>query len=392
VLVTEMPYTLAGLTSGWLSEWRATLLARETACLSAEDRRVVDAELAGRLAGELEKWGDARLIAEARRLAYRLDPHSALARVRKAENDRTVSCRPAPDTMAYLTALLPVAQAVACYAALSRAADTARAAGDERSRGQVMADTLVELVTGQTIAAGTPVEVQLVMTDQSLFARTGNQTSDEPPGPADETSTPASADEPVAPATHPADEPGYLRDYGIVPAGWARDLLANLPEGTRAWIRRLYTHPSTGELVALDSRRRTFSGGLREFLVIRDQTCRSAWCDAPIRHGDHVVPHDEGGATSGANGQGLCEACNYAKQAPGWTARPRPGPEHVVRTTTPTGHSYDATAPSLPGHVRGVAGTDQLPTDPLSDALGDGLDAYFDHLVADGDGPFEDAA
>ncbi len=37
-LVEEMPHTLAALTSGRLSEWRATILVRETAHLSVEHR------------------------------------------------------------------------------------------------------------------------------------------------------------------------------------------------------------------------------------------------------------------------------------------------------------------------------------------------------------------
>lgn len=37
-LVTEMPHTLAALETGQLNEWRATLLVKETTCLSAEDR------------------------------------------------------------------------------------------------------------------------------------------------------------------------------------------------------------------------------------------------------------------------------------------------------------------------------------------------------------------
>ena len=46
VLTTEMPHTLALMSTGRLSEWRATLLARETACLSlAETGRTVDTEL-----------------------------------------------------------------------------------------------------------------------------------------------------------------------------------------------------------------------------------------------------------------------------------------------------------------------------------------------------------
>ena len=49
-----------------------------------------------------------------------------------------------------LTALVPVAHGVSVYAALRRAADTTF---DDRSRGQVMADTLVERITGRPAAA-----------------------------------------------------------------------------------------------------------------------------------------------------------------------------------------------------------------------------------------------
>lgn len=54
-----------------------------------------------------------------------------------------------------------------------------------------------------------------------------------------------------------------------------------------------------------------------------------------------------GGPTSAANGQGLCEACNYAKEAAGWQAWPRPGPRHTVEVVTPTGHAYTSVAPPL---------------------------------------------
>ncbi|HEX3004799.1 MAG TPA: hypothetical protein VHO27_11355, partial [Angustibacter sp.] len=49
-LVREMPNALAALTAGDISEWTATVAVRETACLAADDRRQVDAELAARLA------------------------------------------------------------------------------------------------------------------------------------------------------------------------------------------------------------------------------------------------------------------------------------------------------------------------------------------------------
>ncbi len=103
-------------------------------------------------------------------------------------------------------------------------------------------------------------------------------------------------------------------------------------------MRRLYTSLADGSLVIMESRRRCFDGQLRRLIVLRDQFCRTPWCDAPIRHADHARPAAEGGETSGVNGDGLCAACNHAKQAPGWSAvaDSRAGP-HTLTITTPTG-------------------------------------------------------
>jgi hypothetical protein len=100
-LVHEMPHTLAALDCGALSEWRATLIVRESACLDVEDRRRLDAELCADLAG-LDGLGDARIAAAAKAIAYRLDPHAVVDRAARAEGDRTVTLRPAPDTTTYL--------------------------------------------------------------------------------------------------------------------------------------------------------------------------------------------------------------------------------------------------------------------------------------------------
>ena len=94
----------------------------------------------------LDGKGNARIEADAKKIAYRLDPQAVVDRAAKAEADRTVTIRPAPDTMTDVTVLLPVAKGVGAYAALKRAADTTY---DERSRGQVMADTFFERVTGR---------------------------------------------------------------------------------------------------------------------------------------------------------------------------------------------------------------------------------------------------
>ncbi len=56
-LCYELPHTMAALEAGETSEWRATLVVRETACRSREHRARVDAELAARPGG-LGAMGD----------------------------------------------------------------------------------------------------------------------------------------------------------------------------------------------------------------------------------------------------------------------------------------------------------------------------------------------
>jgi 5-methylcytosine-specific restriction endonuclease McrA len=318
VLTAELPATMTALEAGATSEWRALLVARETAWLSRQHRATVDRQLAPRL-GEL---GDRAVENETKRLAYRLDPAGYVERLRAAENDRRVGLRPAPDAMTRLTALLPVAQGVAAYAALRADADTRTAAGDPRTRGQVMADTLVERLTGQSAAGDVPIEIGLVMTDRALLQGDG--------------------------------EPAVVEGFGTIPAATARDLVTRPNDQVPITLRQLYTHPASGQLIAMSSRRRHVGGLLRRFVAARDQYCRTPWCGAPIRHVDHIRPHARGGRTTAANGQGYCAACNYAKEAPGWRAETIPTPgRHTVELTTPTGHRYRSRPPDPPGRPPG---------------------------------------
>ncbi|MDO6143770.1 HNH endonuclease, partial [Paenarthrobacter aurescens] len=225
--------------------------------------------------------------------------------------------------------------------------------------GQVMADTLVERITG-TPGGFSGINLDLVMTDRTLFQ--GDS------------------------------EPARLQGYGIVPAEWGRELLglgqavnpgpaANAGQATAGranagqantgqdqmqavsgrefdvWLRRLYTAPGTGDLLGTDSKARLFTGRLRRLIETRDDTCRTPYCDAPIRHIDHVVPWHSGGKTNPANGAGLCEACNHTKEHPGWAVTTLHGKSHAgahgvhtLEISTPTGHTYQSKAPPLPGH------------------------------------------
>nr|WP_051421001.1 HNH endonuclease signature motif containing protein [Paenarthrobacter nicotinovorans] len=406
-LVTEMPRTLAALNKGLLNEWRATLLVKETACLSVEDRAAVDAELAPDT-GTFDGAGDKAIIAAAKAAAYRRDPRSVAQRASHAATERTVSLRPAPDTMTYLTALLPVAQGVAVYAALTRAADSARSrgwdavsgsgagsgsaagpgggtgsggaagSGSVPTRGQIMADTLVQRVTG-TPGGISGVELQVVMTDRTLF-----QSDSEParlhgygivPAPWARTLIGAAThpEQPVQPTSYrsrwaetPTPAPDSPTGHGSPPgirstSGQGRQPARGAPaqdlqpapeqdQEFKVWLRRLYTAPESGELLAMDSKARLFPHRHRRFIEARDHTCRTPYCDAPIRHIDHVVPWHSGGATTLDNAAGLCEACNHTKENPGWAATPLPEDTHTLSISTPTGHTYQSKAPPLPGH------------------------------------------
>ncbi len=324
-LACHLPGTFALLRTGEISEFAATFVVNETSHLAPEQRRQVDACLAGEITG----IGPQRVQRLARRYAIEADPAAAVTRASRARKDRRVGVRPAPDTMTVFSALLPCEQGVAAYAALRRHADAVIAAGgDSRTRAQVMADTLVERLTGQATADAVSAEIGLVMTDTSLLGGDG-----------------AAAD---------------LLGSGPIPADTARDITRRAEDGdderrARVFLRRLFTDPATGVVVDCDPKRRRFDGTLARLLTYRDGgTCRDPYCDAPIRHFDHIHPYTHSGPTTPANGRGTCARGNYVKQQPGWTIRLVDPYRHTVETTTPTGHRYTSHPPPAPGHRVGA--------------------------------------
>jgi hypothetical protein len=312
VLVAEMPHALARMREGMLTEYRATILVRETGYLTREDRRRVDELICGDAATS-DGWSDRQFEREIKKLAYQLEPEAVVKRHERAIAERHVSVRPAPDAMTYVTALVPLIQGVAVKAALARAADTAKASGDGRSHSQIEADRFVELLTGVAQADEVPLTVNVTINDHALFV--GD--------------------------CEPAQVPGA----GPVPAAIARRWIKKAAR----FIRRLYVRPKTGELVAMESRKRLFPNGIREFIDIRDDICRMPYCGAPIRHRDHILGKQHGGETSAENGAGVCEACNYNEEAPGFSAKTVDGERHSMEVKTPTGHVYRSTAPKMVG-------------------------------------------
>lgn len=375
-LDAEMPHTLHALSRGEISEWRATLMVRETACLSADDRREVDR----RIGPDLPRLGDRAIVRAAQLIAVERDQESIVERRRRAAASRRVSVRPAADGMAYLSVLGPLTEIVGAYAALT-VAERSRWAmtgdprvdqlrtQDRRGVGEWMADTALERLSGRGEGEVQPVEINLVMTPGALL--------------------------PSLATGDGADSRVEIPGWGTAPAGDVRAHLARLLAdtgraengGSRAagvWLRRLFTSPDGRDLVSMDSSRRRFDGALRTFLALRDPTCRFPWCDAPSRDIDHVARHADGGATSADNGMGLCHRHNQVKELPGWRvtveaagAGPPNGSidrgrwTHAVSIRTPGGRFAWATAPPILG-----IGTKQDP--PMSP----GEQYYYDLVVA----------
>ncbi len=208
------------------------------------------------------------------------------------------------------------------WATLRRDADSIiNAGGQTRTRDQIMADLVYERITGAAASSGAPVTVNVTLPDTTLVARDTKS--------------------------------GHIDGYGDIPSDIARHFIGTaLSSDQKVTLRRLYANPKTGALTAMESTARAFPAALATLIDLRDRVCRTPWCDAPIRHHDHIKPHSTGGETSAENGAGLCAACNNAKEGHGWRNRSRSdltrGTIHVYDIHTPTGHRYTSKAPATP--------------------------------------------
>jgi len=318
-----------------VSLFTARQIASGTRVLDSTVAASIDAELAAEaetlLPGQVRAMVDARVIAA--------DPAAAARRAALARDDKHLSLRPQPDTVATLAATLPAEQALACYQAIDAHARALRAAGDSRSLDHLRCDTLVERLTGAVTASDCAVvDLNVVLTDRTLLGD--------------------------------SDAPAELAGYGPVPADLARCLATS----SRTWLRRLLTDPFDGTVTTIDTRRRRFDGALRTMIRLRDQRCRNPVCNAPISDIDHRQEHAYGGPTTSGNADGYCMRCHHLKDHPGVTvARLRPqaaggdggasppdrGTDeqhrscaHGIVWTGPSGRSYPSLAPPALGAGR----------------------------------------
>lgn len=336
-LVTSMPEALSALAHGKITAQVAHQCGRTVGPVDPALRAQIDTILMSHLP-ELDGAGPRRWAEEIEKIAHGLDPAGAAERHRRACDDRHVTIRPGEHGMAHISASLPGLDAARIRKGLSLAAEKARAHGDRRGHAQIMADLLADSVLGrgEGIDPG-GLDIGVIITDRSLLA-----------------------------PTH-ADA-ATIEGYGAVPYEHIREALRTAmapaedddhPEhDLGVTLRRLYTHPTSGELVAAESRGRHFPEEMARFVLWSHGTCRGPYCDADIRQTDHVVPASHGGRTTLVNANGLCAQCNQKEQA-GYMARVDHDGETGVRSVTWTTR-YGQTARSP------VSNTDPVGTAPVS--------------------------
>ena len=246
-----------------------------------------------------------------------------------------------PDGMGALTVETGREAITAIVADLDACVATAKAAGDDRTPGQIRADELVHRITlgafGTAAAPGSPLPVTGVRALRVSLTM------------------------PLATWLRLADHPGELDGYGPIPAALARQIATD--------AARDHPTTTTWRCVPIDDRHRTVLGvgdtiptprhdptpRQRDLVTTADPTCVWPGCSRrSTQHGvdiDHRIPYQDGGATCPCNLQALCrrhhrtegQRPDHLRARPACPGRRRRPARHTGRSllwTSWTGRSY----------------------------------------------------
>lgn len=275
----------------------------------------------------------ARFSTRMRRLAARLDAATLVERHDRASADRRVFVEPAPDGMAWLTALLPVQDAYRAYTCVDRAAATIVADPEEtRSLAQVRADVLTELLAGRL--DGQPVDTL------ASDVAGGNRV------PVPTATVAVAVTVPIMTLLGLSEEPGTLDGLHPIDAATARELAGHATSFTR-----ILTHPISGVALTVDRGTYRVPADLKRWVRAIHPTCVFPGCGRRTRDCDldHTHAYAEGGTTSACNLTPLCRHHHRIKHHTRWrlhrhrrdraaaTAPPSATLAPAITWTSPTG-------------------------------------------------------
>ncbi len=324
MLVTELPRTLAALSAGSISYRHAQRLIDHAISLPVEARAGFE-EAVLPLATTLTV---AKFDERARKLRERAHPDSVEARRVRSVLEREVSLSNGRDGMASLTLHTTAARAHAAFNRVSDLASSLQAADEPRTltqlRADVLADLLIDGVTGDGLGVGVRARVQVTVPALTLLGH--------------------------------GDEPATLDGYGPIDLDTAKQLA-----GTAPGFTRILTHPETGCVLSVGQEQYKAPKALRRWLKIRDETCRFPGCNRPAVRSDldHTLDRQHGGPTAHDNLAHLCPKHHAMKHNTAWRAKQRP--DGTLDWSSPSGHRY-TTEPAT--RIRPAP---TQPPDPLDD-------------------------
>jgi len=302
-LDTALPSTRRALAAGEISYRHAQVMIESTTLLDDATRASVEQEALP----HAKRTTVATFRRRIHSLVERLAAESMPERHARAAEDREISYEPARNGMAWLTAYLPAAEALGAFNRLSDMADALRSPEEERTVAQLRADVFRDLILDGEIPAGGARGI-----GPTVFVTV-----------------------PVLNLLGHSSEPAVLDGYGPIDHGTAHYLAAQAPSFTR-----ILTHPATGTVLSVGRDSYRVPRDLRDWLRLRDRTCRFPGCSRDARNCDldHTHAWASGGATRHDNLAHLCRGHHTLKHATRWrVANSRDG---TLRWRSPGGSEY----------------------------------------------------
>jgi hypothetical protein len=289
-LTRSLPSTLVALKAGEISYRHAEAIVDSVVGLDADATAALEAA-ALPYARTLTV---AKFERKLRTLRERANPESIVERRERAATDREVTFEPGRDGMAWLSAYLPAADALAAYHRLTELGSCLRAI-DKSSHDSIPTRTLAQaradafrdlLIDGEPALEGPRgirPTVYVTVPAVTLLGRSG--------------------------------EPAVLDGYGPIDPDTARTLAAQAPS-----FIRLLTHPETGAVLSVGKDSYRVPSDLKNWLRLRDSTCRFPGCSRPAYQCDidHTDDWAYGGETRHDNLAHLCRSHHRLKHNSGW--------------------------------------------------------------------------
>src|SRR5690625_4352381 len=395
--------TLRALREGALTEWHARILLHESAQLSDEQRRRVEAEVLDYATGHTGP----QLRARIKQVVARIAPADAEQAHARARAGRRVWAQPGLDGMGTFGAELPVEDLAALMTAIEAAASAEKSASpdDGRSMDNRRADALAAM--GWSALADGHIGSSHVAASGSTNGDTtaNTETSSETSTGADIADAQAGTHEPEPSAQPDAgdnsaqgsarDGPGRcccgaVNTQSSTAAESATDSVAGsaggglrlqntrgkpvtvnvtVPYSTLIGIddhpgqlagygtitadvarriaaagtwRRILTDPVNGAPLDYGRTRYEPPPDLAAFLALRDGRCVFPGCSrtAHTSQVDHTTPYGDGGATSHTNLGCLDQVCHLLKTFAGWTVTQDPDRPGHFDWTSPLGYRH----------------------------------------------------